>query len=123
VLRGGEGDDKNGCLIQPTLLKSLTGDPITTTEVFGPVVSIETFTDLSETVERANAVEYGLTGSLFTNDVSTALRLAKSLNFVSVNVNTHLALPTEMPWSGFKHSGYGRDLSAYALEDFTRTKH
>src|SRR5699024_3176358 len=123
VLLGGEGDDKNGFWIQPTLLKAPTGDPITTTEVFGPVVSIETFTDLSEAVERANAVEYGLTGSVFTNDIGRALRVAKSLNFGSVNVNTHLALPTEMPWSGFKHSGYGRDLSAYALEDFTRTKH
>src|SRR5699024_12301683 len=92
-------------------------------EVFRPVVSIESFTDLSEAVERANVVESGLTSSVFTNDVSTSLRLAKTLNFGSVNVNTHLALPTEMPWSGFKHSGYGRDLSAYALEDFTRTKH
>lgn len=123
ILLGGQGDDDNGFWVQPTLLKAPIGDPITTTEVFGPVVSLETFTDLPEAVERANAVEYGLTSSVFTKDVSTALQVAKSLDFGSVNVNTHLALPTEMPWSGFKHSGYGRDLSAYALDDFMRTKH
>lgn len=123
VLLGGKGNDENGFWIEPTLLKVKVGDPITETEVFGPVVSIETFTDLSEAVNRANTVEYGLTGSVFTTNVSTALKVAKSLDFGSVNVNTHLALPTEMPWSGFKHSGYGRDLSAYALDDFTRTKH
>lgn len=123
VLLGGQGNDENGFWIEPTLLKTKIGDPITETEVFGPIVSIETFTDLDEAVHRANAVEYGLTGSVFTTNVSTALTVAKSLDFGSVNVNTHLALPTEMPWSGFKHSGYGRDLSSYALDDFTRTKH
>ena len=71
----------------------------------------------------ANDTEYGLTGSVFTEDVSTAINVSKQLEFGSVNVNTHLALPTEMPWSGFKNSGYGRDLSAYALDDYSRTKH
>lgn len=123
VVLGGNGDDTQGFWIEPTILKVAIGDPITETEVFGPVVTIETFSDLSEAVERANAVEYGLTGSVFTPNVSTALKVSKALEFGSVNVNTHLALPTEMPWSGFKHSGYGRDLSAYALDDFTRTKH
>lgn len=123
VILGGHGDDSAGFWVEPTILKVSIGDPITVNEIFGPVVTIETFHDLSEAVERANAVEYGLTGSVFTSNISTALKVSKALEFGSVNVNTHLALPTEMPWSGFKHSGYGRDLSAYALDDFTRTKH
>ncbi|OAV61590.1 gamma-aminobutyraldehyde dehydrogenase [Enteractinococcus helveticum] len=123
IVLGGNGDDSAGFWVEPTILKVSIGDPITENEVFGPVVTIETFSDLTEAVERANAVEYGLTGSVFTADVSTALEVSKALDFGSVNVNTHLALPTEMPWSGFKHSGYGRDLSAYALDDFSRTKH
>lgn len=91
--------------------------------MFGPVISVETYTDDAEAVRRANEVEYGLTGSVFTRDVSAALTMSRALDFGSVNVNTHLALPTEMPWAGFKHSGYGRDLSAYAVDDFSRTKH
>jgi len=123
IVLGGNGDDSVGFWIEPTILKVAIGDPITQNEVFGPVVTIETFSDLSEATDRANAVEYGLTGSIFTSNVSTALKVSKALEFGSVNINTHLALPTEMPWSGFKHSGYGRDLSSYALDDFTRTKH
>lgn len=123
IVLGGNGDDSAGFWVEPTILKVSIGDPITENEVFGPVVTIETFSDLTEAIERANAVEYGLIGSVFTADVSTAVETSKALDFGSVNVNTHLALPTEMPWSGFKHSGYGRDLSAYALDDFTRTKH
>lgn len=78
--------------------------------------------DEADAVSRANDVEYGLTASVFTRDVTTAINVGQSLDFGSVNVNTHLALPTEMPWAGFKR-GYGRDLSAYALDDYSRTKH
>lgn len=123
VLLGGRYDDSSGFWVEPTILKVPNGDPITHSEVFGPVVSIETFSDLTEGVALANDTEYGLTGSVFTEDVSTAINVSKQLEFGSVNVNTHLALPTEMPWSGFKNSGYGRDLSAYALDDYSRTKH
>lgn len=123
VLLGGNADDSKGYWVEPTIMKVDTGDPITHHEVFGPVVTIEEFTDLNEGIQRANDTDYGLTGSVFTQDVSTALKLSKQLDFGSVNVNTHLALPTEMPWAGFKNSGYGRDLSAYALDDYSRTKH
>jgi aminobutyraldehyde dehydrogenase len=123
VLLGARGDDSAGYWVEPTVLKVATGDPISLEEVFGPVVTIETYTEESEGIARANQTEYGLTASVFTRDVATALTLAKALDFGSVNVNTHLALPTEMPWSGFKRSGYGRDLSAYALDDYSRTKH
>lgn len=123
VLLGGRGDDSNGFWVQPTVLRVRAGAEITRNEVFGPVVSIETVGSVEEGVARANDTEYGLTGSIFTQDVSAAMNLSRALDFGSVNVNTHLALPTEMPWSGFKSSGYGRDLSAYALDDYSRTKH
>ncbi len=123
VLLGGGVDDSEGFWVEPTVLRARTGAEITRVEVFGPVVSIETFTTIEEAIERANGTEYGLTGSVFTRDVATAINLGKQLDFGSVNVNTHLALPTEMPWGGFKRSGYGRDLSAYSLDDFSRTKH
>lgn len=123
VTLGGNYDDSHGYWVEPTVLKVATGDPITQHEVFGPVVTIETFDTLDEGIDRANDTNFGLTGSVFTRDVSTAINVSKQLDFGSVNVNTHLALPTEMPWSGFKNSGYGRDLSAYALDDYSRTKH
>lgn len=123
LLLGGHGDDSRGFWVEPTVLRVDAGAPISHTEVFGPVVSIETFDTVDEAVVRANETEYGLTGSIFTRDVDAAVNLGKALDFGSVNINTHLALPTEMPWSGFKHSGYGRDLSTYALDDYSRTKH
>ena len=105
------------------MLRVDEGDPITKEEVFGPVVTVETFIEVDDAVRRANDTDYGLTGSVFTENGSMAMTLAKRLDFGSVNINTHLALPTEMPWSGFKNSGHGRDLSAYALDDYSRTKH
>lgn len=123
VLLGGHGDDTRGFWIEPTVLRVAPGAEISQVEVFGPVVSIETFETIDEAVDRANETEYGLTGSVFTRDVAAAVNLGKALDFGSVNINTHLALPTEMPWAGFKSSGYGRDLSAYALDDYSRTKH
>lgn len=122
-LIGGHGDDTHGFWVEPTVLRAHAGSAITRTEVFGPVVTIETFTGIDEGVRRANDTQYGLTGSVFTRDVNKALTLGRVLDFGSVNVNTHLALPTEMPWAGFKRSGYGRDLSGYALDDYSRTKH
>ena len=123
VLTGGRGDSTRGYWVEPTVLRVDGDDPITRHEVFGPVVTIETFSDEDEAVARANDVEYGLAASVFTRDVAAAMTVSKALEFGSVNVNTHLALPTEMPWSGFKNSGHGRDLSAYALDDYARTKH
>lgn len=123
VLTGGHGDSSQGYWVEPTVLRVDGDDPISRHEVFGPVVTIETFSDEDEAIARANDVEYGLAASVFTRDVAAAMTVAKALEFGSVNVNTHLALPTEMPWSGFKNSGHGRDLSAYALDDYARTKH
>lgn len=123
VLHGGMFDDSQGYWIEPTVLKVARGDTITKEEVFGPIVTIETFINDEEAIFRANDVDYGLTASVFSSDVTKAMSTAKALDFGSVNVNTHLALPTEMPWGGFKQSGYGRDLSSYALEDYSRTKH
>lgn len=123
VLLGGGADDSAGYWIEPTVLRVGRGTAITREEVFGPVVTIETFDEESEAVTRANEVEYGLTASVFTQDLATGMEVMGALDFGSVNVNTHLALPTEMPWGGFKRSGYGRDLSTYALDDFSRTKH
>lgn len=123
VETGGEGDDSQGYWVQPTVLRVVEGDPITNEEVFGPVVTVETFTDVEDAVRRANETDYGLAGSVFTENGAAAMSIAKRLDFGSVNINTHLALPTEMPWAGFKNSGHGRDLSAYALDDYSRTKH
>lgn len=123
VAHGGDGDDSQGYWVEPTVLRVDEGDPITKEEVFGPVVTVESFTEVDDAVRRANDTDYGLTGSVFTENGSMAMTLAKRLDFGSVNINTHLALPTEMPWSGFKNSGHGRDLSAYALDDYSRTKH
>lgn len=123
VLTGGEGEDSCGYWVQPTVLRVPATARITRTEVFGPVISVESYEQEAEAVERANDVEYGLAASVFTRDLATALSISKRLDFGSVNANTHLALPTEMPWGGFKRSGYGRDLSAYALDDYSRTKH
>lgn len=123
VLLGGGTDESEGYWAEPTVLRVRAGTAITREEVFGPVVSIETFDEEAEAVERANDVEYGLAASVFTRDLAAGMSVMAALDFGSVNVNTHLALPTEMPWGGFKRSGYGRDLSAYALDEFSRTKH
>jgi aminobutyraldehyde dehydrogenase len=92
-------------------------------EIFGPVVTVESFTDEDEVVRRANEVEYGLAASVWTENARRSHDIAARLDFGTVWVNSHLVVANEMPWGGFKGSGYGRDLSIYALDDFTRTKH
>jgi 1-pyrroline dehydrogenase len=121
---GGQVMDRSGHFFKPTVLTNVRGgSEMATQEVFGPVVSIETFGSEHEAVAQANAVDYGLAASVWTSDMSRALRITNDLDFGTVWVNTHLATAAEMPWVGFGGSGYGRDMSSYALDDHTRTKH
>lgn len=124
VATGGHALDGPGFFVEPTLLVGVAPDSeIATSEAFGPIVSVETYSELDEAIERANGTPYGLAASVWTSDAGHALRIPGRLDFGTVWVNSHLVLANEVPWGGFKGSGYGRDLSLYALDDFTRTKH
>ncbi|WP_417219476.1 aldehyde dehydrogenase family protein [Arthrobacter sp.] len=121
---GGHALEGPGYFIEPTIVTGVpAGAEVASTEIFGPVVSIETFGTDEEAVERSNETQYGLAASVWTTNASRALSVPRRLDFGTVWVNTHLVIANEVPWGGFKGSGYGRDLSIYALEDFSRTKH
>lgn len=121
---GGGPLEGPGYFIAPTVLTGVpAGAEVSQDEIFGPVVSVETFTDEEEALTRANEVPYGLAASVWTSDAARSLDAPRKLHFGTVWVNSHLVLANEVPWGGFKGSGYGRDLSIYALEDFSRTKH
>jgi len=124
VAIGGYGFDEPGYFVAPTVLTNVSPhSEIATSEVFGPVVSVETFSDEAEVIERANGTPYGLAASVWTADAKRSMEVPTLLDFGTVWVNAHLILANEVPWGGFKGSGYGRDLSLYALDDFSRTKH
>jgi aminobutyraldehyde dehydrogenase len=121
---GGRAIDGPGYFVEPTVITNVpAGAPITSNEIFGPVVSVETFATDEEAITRANETIYGLAASVWTKDSARSLSVPRRLDFGTVWVNSHLVIATEMPWGGFKGSGYGRDLSSYALDDFSRTKH
>jgi aldehyde dehydrogenase (NAD+)/aminobutyraldehyde dehydrogenase len=121
---GGNAMEGPGYFIEPTVVTNVpAGAAITSTEIFGPVVSVETFSTDEEAVARANETVYGLAASVWSADAARVLSVPRRLDFGTVWVNSHLVIANEMPWGGFKGSGYGRDLSVYALEDFSRTKH
>ncbi|MGO1321112.1 MAG: aldehyde dehydrogenase family protein [Galactobacter sp.] len=121
---GGQASDGAGFFYEPTILTNVAADSEAAhEEIFGPVVTIETFTTTEEAIQRANDVKYGLAASVWTSNAKAAMELPLQLDFGTVWVNTHLVLANEVPWGGFKGSGYGRDLSIYALQDYSRTKH
>jgi len=124
VLTGGGSNGDRGFFVKPTIVTGLEQtDEIVQREVFGPVVTVQRFDDDEQALAWANDVPYGLAASVFTRDVARALNAARKLEFGTVWINDHIPLVSEMPHGGFKQSGYGKDLSAYSLEDYTQLKH
>ncbi len=121
---GGTAVGARGYFFAPTVVSGLhQDDEVIQDEVFGPVITVQRFTDEAQALSWANGVRYGLASSVWTKDHGRAMRMSAALNFGCVWVNTHIPIVAEMPHGGFGRSGYGKDLSVYGLEDYTRIKH
>ncbi len=124
LVTGGKREGDRGFFIEPTVYANMRqDDEMVQSEIFGPIVTVQSFETEAQALEMSNGVDLALASSVWTSDHGTAMRMAKELDFGAVWINTHILLQAEMPHGGYKESGYGKDLSMYGLEDYTRIKH
>lgn len=124
VVTGGRAVGERGFCFAPTVVTGVRqDDEMVQQEMFGPAITVQRFSDEAQAVEWANGVEYGLASSIWTRDHGRAMRMSKALDFGAVWINCHIPIVAEMPHGGFKRSGYGKDLSSFGFEDYTRVKH